>query len=329
MKASDERRQVAPTRAGPQVGSGTALPADAELLGSLQRSAGNRSVARLVQRLRSEERRQVAPPRGGLLQVSRIGTMAVKNALSNDKTYWPIYSKWFRVVGVNEFQKRLEPLEDIEKVKQMLDTFAESKEGKFDEAQLKKHEFTRDFGNSPVVKALIKDIDTGAAPEAQIKKLFDNFKEAGATHFDYTMANTTVPNWLNGTTRGGDCQTVTRAFQTIAESFLGIKVDYKKSDSVGFNPYLRFIAPTATTIDGKTGNVDNGSFWMFDNHYWIEAFGTQYDILFGRIGITPSAWTAETKTSEASNPDPGVFGALQITVDQKSGPIGTRYKTKT
>jgi hypothetical protein len=62
----------------------------------------------------------------------------------------------------------------------------------------------------------------------------------------------------------------------------------------------RFIAPQGETIGvRKRGNVDGGAFWHFDNHFWIEHGGKEYDVLFGRIGVDSSKWVQRTGKSDS------------------------------
>ena len=68
-------------------------------------------------------------------------------------------------------------------------------------------------------------------------------------------------------TKGGDCDTLVRAIEALAEDCLGILAPYKTSADVGFG--ARFVVPKATTIDGQTGTIDDDAAWLFANHDWI------------------------------------------------------------
>ncbi len=50
------------------------------------------------------------------------------------------------------------------------------------------------------------------------------------------------------------------------------------------------MTPSHRTIDGKTGNV-GGRYWAFENHFWINFAGRDYDVLFGEMGaVNTSTW---------------------------------------
>ena len=134
------------------------------------------------------------------------------------------------------------------------------------------------------------------------------------------MDSTSSEKFLSGT-RGGDCNTLTHTFETIAKNHLGIPVVYKTSADVGFKG--RFITPRAVTIDGETGNVNGGAFWQFENHYWVEHVSGKYDVLFGKMGIDTTSWVAQSNTSDG----PRMFGDQAIYGTGISIPIAQRYKT--
>jgi uncharacterized protein DUF4157 len=259
------------------------------------------------------ERRATGP-------IQRIGAYQVKQGLESDQKYWPLYQKWFRVNGAEKAAGLLGPLETVEAVKTMLDGFARTAEAEYSEAQLKRIELEREYGSKDVFRGLVAGIDAQATASVQLEKLLANFKELGPSIFDYTMASTGSDRFLKGT-KGGDCNTVVRTFKLIAEDYLGIPVAYKTSKDVGFAG--RFTAPQAATIDRKTGNVDDGGFWLFDNHYWIEAGGKQYDVLFGKFGVDTGSWVKEIGKSD----NPSLFGEMKIWTTGVVQPIAARYKT--
>jgi hypothetical protein len=253
--------------------------------------------------------------------VQRITAFKVKMELQDkDEKYWELYRKWFEVQGQEKVTSLLEPLENIEQVRKMLDEFSGSKSMELSSAELLHLGMVRDYGDKAVFKALTAGIDVSSAPETQLGRLLQNFVTAGPTHFDYTMASLDKTKFLGGTV-GGDCNTVVHTFEWIAQDYLGIPTSYKTSADVGFT--TRFIAPRAKTIDGKTGNVDGGAFWLFDNHYWVEAGGKKYDVLFGREGVDTGSWVKETGHTD----NPSVFGDRQIWATGKVTPLGARYST--
>jgi hypothetical protein len=295
-----------------------AAPPLVEQLVSLQRSAGNAAVARLA----------ATGTQPGVIQ--RMGVFKARQLLQNDDRekkegrYMPILGRWGRLSS-DELQNALGPLETIEELRVALDRYAETPEGQYTESQVKKIVFERSYGDSPVFQSLIEGVEAKTTDAARLDTLFDNFKRLGPTIFEYTMAAKPWEGFLKGQ-KEGDCNTVVRAFRTIAEEYLGIEAKHKTSADVGHGG--RFIAPQATTIDGKTGNVDDGAFWLFDNHFWIEAAGKQYDVLFGKLGVDPGAWTDELGRGD----DPAYFGkttsdAKKIRWTQKTSPIKERWIT--
>lgn len=55
-----------------------------------------------------------------------------------------------------------------------------------------------------------------------------------------------------------------RAIEVLADDYLDIRAQYKTSADGGFG--ARFVVPKATTIDGQTGNIDDGASWLFASH---------------------------------------------------------------
>jgi hypothetical protein len=160
-------------------------------------------------------------------------------------------------------------------------------------------EFRAQYRTSAVLATLLQGTDTGS-PGERLLRLLENFKHVT---FDYTMDSVAFDGFLRG--RGvGDCNTLVNTFAKIAKIVLGLPVVIKSSKDRGFDPYSRFIAPAGETIGvTKRGNVDGGAFWHFDNHFWIEHAGTEYDVLFGRVGVDSSKWVQRTGKSD----DPSVY----------------------
>ena len=134
------------------------------------------------------------------------------------------------------------------------------------------------------------------------------------------MAPSSASAFLHGT-QGGDCSTLARAIEALAEDDLGIRAGVKTSADVGFG--ARFVVPKATTIDGQTGNVDDGASWQFANHGWIEPLGVKFDVLFGNVGVDSGGWSAETGSGDS----PAEFGKAGIWATGKVTPISARYFT--
>ena len=123
-------------------------------------------------------------------------------------------------------------------------------------------------------------------------------------------------------TKGSDCNTLARAIEALAEDCLGVPAQYKTSADVGFG--ARFVVPKATTIDGQTGNVDDGASWQFANHGWIEPLGVKFDVLFGNVGVDSGGWSADTGSGDS----PAEFRKTGIWPTGKVTPISARYCTQ-
>jgi hypothetical protein len=193
------------------------------------------------------------------------------------------------------------------------------------ESELKegaKQEFLEKYKRSSVFLRLIKDIDSISVKEPieRLDKLLSNFVKAGSDIFDYTMDSISTDKFLNGS-GNGDCNTLAFTFKLIAETYLDIPVEHHHSGEKGFKD--RFRTPSQQTIDGKTGNVNGGEFWVFDNHYWIEYAGQTYDVLFGVKGdIDTSSWVSKTGDEDEAE----VFGEKKVKPTGNKD-IATRYTT--
>ena len=95
----------------------------------------------------------------------------------------------------------------------------------------------------------------------------------------------------------------------------------KTSANVGFS--VRFGFPTATTIDGQTGKVDDGASCPFADHGWIEALCVEFDVLFGKVGVDSGGCSAET----GSGNSPVEFGKTRMLPTGKVTPISALYLT--
>jgi hypothetical protein len=113
-------------------------------------------------------------------------------------------------------------------------------------------------------------IDQDITPEAKLDALLVNFK-ANLMGFSYGKA---APNFA----RVGDCGSLSRTFQIIAERALhvdGVKVKYHNEGMPGW-----YLPPGLREIGVRPPNVADGGHW-FLNHVWCEWDGKVYDVLFG------------------------------------------------
>lgn len=60
----------------------------------------------------------------------------------------------------------------------------------------------------------------------------------------------------------------------------GVELE-SKQEAFAFNSAI-------TTVDGTHPN--RGDHWAFDNHYWLNLGGTEYDTLFGDV-VDKSKWS--------------------------------------
>jgi hypothetical protein len=296
-----------------------------ETILQLQRLYGNRAVGQMIATAdkRAADARPVqldqSPP-----AIQRMTIMDAKKLVSEKwpkkmskeavQKYRDLYAEWFQAQG-DQLAQALKPLNE-RSFKKTLDDWA-----KYPALVRKRLAFMGQYQQSIVLFDLLVGINLESSASAQLQSLLDNFKNRiGTKHFEYTMSSTGSDKFLKGK-KEGDCNTLVRTFKLIAEEFLGINVEYKTSSDIGFTG--RFTAPGKATIDGKTGNVDNGSFWLFDNHYWIVYQGTIYDVLFGVVGLDTGSWVKETGKSD----NPSIFGDKQIWATGKAWPIAGRYQT--
>ena len=120
--------------------------------------------------------------------------------------------------------------------------------------------------------AWLDGIHGGLSEEEALKHLVQNFFERKDFDFNFTE---------NEPFQGkGNCETLLGEFCVVALSALGIKLEQK--DLEGF----LLIEGGGRIIDKnqKTGNVDHGAHWVFQNHHWLVWRGKPVDVLFGMIG---------------------------------------------
>jgi hypothetical protein len=157
-------------------------------------------------------------------------------------------------------------------------------------ASRERMESFRSAHDKGIVPNLLAGLDPGKPDAAVLDDLLEAFGKIG---FDYNMSNTETKRFLAGDTLSGDCQTLVRSFVEVARG-LGFDdaqvIPHKE-------PFGIFTGGTRTTIDGKTGNCDGGTKWVFDDHYWAVAGGVEYDVLFGTKGINKSGWVKQNVDS--------------------------------
>jgi hypothetical protein len=155
----------------------------------------------------------------------------------------------------------------------------ESADSELSTEQQRAKQFQEQFGDNEQVRALLHGTSEAQSADENIAILAANF----AQHpFQYTMGGASFEAVLAGT---GDCHSLAAAFKRIAEEALGIQ----GIEIVGYP--APFFAPPAPTLDsGRVGNGDGGSFWFFQNHYWVDYGGTAIDLLFPGIVPDESNW---------------------------------------
>jgi hypothetical protein len=133
------------------------------------------------------------------------------------------------------------------------------------------------------------DLDTGykgLGAAEQIEKLFGLFCKR---RFTYSMA---AGGFDRFAANNGDCKTLTESFMKIVEQEFGVTMTLGSETT-------RFLTAGGATIDPQAvGNCDKGTRWFFNNHYWVEYAGTQYDVLFCRKGINRTTYDLVKSTGK-------------------------------
>ncbi|MEH2372452.1 eCIS core domain-containing protein [Nostoc sp.] len=144
-----------------------------------------------------------------------------------------------------------------------------------DKAKSKLHNFAR-----PIT--LYNNIPENISDDEKVDQLLANFR--ARTDFQYTGER------KGGFGATGDCGTLVSEFLIIAKAIL------KKPDAIKGKEETRepfFIKDGGNIIgDLRTGNVDGGRHWIFDEHVWVIYNGQVIDVLFGRMG---QRWIRGTK----------------------------------
>jgi hypothetical protein len=120
---------------------------------------------------------------------------------------------------------------------------------------------------------LLTGFDDAMSETDIVGQLIENFFKRR----DFTYNFTSSASWGNA----GDCTTLAREFIELARDVFGIPMSMK-SDTGGF------LIPGGRRIvnkDDQLGNIDEGKFWYFAEHTWVEWAGKQIDVLFGQLGV--------------------------------------------
>lgn len=117
-----------------------------------------------------------------------------------------------------------------------------------------------------------------------VQLLLNNFKQRK----DFKYTGTSKGGWVHE----GDCSTLVRQFVNIANECFGINMEVSSREKGPF-----FIQGGGKIIhnEDKTGNVDKGTHWRFDDHVWAIWKGKEIDVLFGQIGLKQSVKVDEDK----------------------------------
>jgi len=119
----------------------------------------------------------------------------------------------------------------------------------------------------------------------QIEMLFRKFQR-----FDFTYSMNASGYDAVVKNKRGDCKGLCNLFQVIAAKEFGIAVVV---DSNAFT----YLTMGEQTIDpSASGNCDDGMHWFFQNHFWVNYNGTQYDLLFGKKRNPAAAWMIKFKS---------------------------------
>jgi hypothetical protein len=97
--------------------------------------------------------------------------------------------------------------------------------------------------------------------------------------FTYTGGQKPVADFLGGAWEG-DCATMSYGIREVLR-LLGFEADVPSPRG-----FIHIPATVNVTVPGRThGNVVEGG-WIFMEHYWLQANGVEWDVLFG--GIDPA-----------------------------------------
>ncbi|OCQ88948.1 hypothetical protein BCD64_04185 [Nostoc sp. MBR 210] len=142
--------------------------------------------------------------------------------------------------------------------------------------------FKKQYG-SAVVDTLTADTKE-LEGQAKLLKLTENFKNIG---FQYTMKNSNYQALLKGTV-SGDCNTLSNVMAVI------VKEIFLRDAKIKGHADLLVTSSEKTIDPNKQPTGEKGEYWVFENHYWVEAEGKEYDPLFGREK-SEDGWQARQK----------------------------------
>jgi hypothetical protein len=151
--------------------------------------------------------------------------------------------------------------------------------------------------------ALLKTLLDGTEEkkgDAKVLKLTQNFNNIG---FTYSMKYSPCTDLLGGSC-SGDCHTLSDAMSAICEDI------FLMDTTIGEHKDL-LVASSEKTIDkGKAPNGAGGTFWVFENHFWVVVNGKAYDPLFGGP-LSRDGWHARVGEKE--------FKDLGISIEDYGG----------
>lgn len=174
-----------------------------------------------------------------------------------------------------------------------------------------------DQSHRSTVETLVRGIREEDSDDTRLDKLFANFRHLG---FRYIMTANSYTKLLAGDLQG-DCRTLAETFQHVAQNVLGVPTLVDSAAKHGFD---EFRAPPAAVIDGTTGNVDDGAFWVFASHYWAVSKGRTFDLLFMTKEVSTARWTK----SEAVEGEGFKFGDLEVERNPHESSVATKWRTK-
>ena len=151
-----------------------------------------------------------------------------------------------------------------------------------------KTERERFIKSYPAMAQLVANIDVNGKPTDILDGLVANYKTCG---FIYDMTPVNPQNFLKGCLRG-DCSTLAKSFVIIAKDFFDIEgIEWATKNET-------FAVPGGGKVldaNNATGNVDNGSHWLFTSHTWVKGPDRKRDILFNGDESAPSGLDMEAE----------------------------------
>ena len=131
-------------------------------------------------------------------------------------------------------------------------------------AKIKDHGLIR----QPIYR-LIQGIDSADTPQVAADKVYDNIR---GLDFNYTGTNSPGQNLLEGIYQG-DCSTLANAMYKALHEIVGVSCTVRSIEDPAWYVNL--------PIFGRAHDASKG-LAPAQNHYWVEAAGKVYDLLYGR-----------------------------------------------